>query len=408
MRILVAILCLCACTVRAQPVPVVAPDVQEPFVPQILRQPNTDQASATEPSGQQQSPSSPFVWGPVVLSPHLLDRFYYANGLQASPGEKLNSYVDSIAPGTLLDLGSDWSVDYTPTWTFYSSRSFRDTVDQSIRLAGALAFQDDSLQFSQSYVSSHEALIETAMQTYQQIYSTTLDAVHHFNNSLSIESLFNQSIQFITPPPDSYNWSLTNWIHYRFSSGFDLAGGLELGYIAVDPGTNMDYVQPQLRVSYLALERRLTFDIHFGDEEREFLSAHPTYLNSPTLGALIAYKPFVGTSVTLNAGRQVSTSFFVDQITEDTDWSVQLEQRLLRHFTIATGAGYSKSRYVATTNTVLAGREDYAYSYDVRLSSTFLRRGTITGFYQYTQNWSNVQGYSFASSQIGCEVGFKY
>jgi hypothetical protein len=398
-RALWAPLIVIACCVQSNADPVVAPDIETPILPEVLRQLVPTAGPAFEPD--------PFVWGEYILSPHFLDRFYYANGLQSEPGVKSNSYVDSVAPGLLMDIGSHWTFDYTPTWTFYSSRRFHDTVDESLVLAGAWSYRDTDLQFSQNYVTNHAPLIETGMQTYQQTYATIVDLTHHYTGQVSLEVVFDQNISFVSPPPDYYDWTLTEWLHYRFLSGIDVAGGVAEGYTLVHPGTDMDFFQPQARISF-PLGKKLSFDVHAGDEEREFLSHPASYLNSPIFGATARYQPFDDTTVSLNADHEVSTSFFVNQVTEDTDWNVHVEQKILQHFTLSGGAAYTKSRYLAATVDTTAGREDYTYSYDIRLSTTFLRRGTLAGFYQYTQNWSNTPGFSFASSQIGCEVGFKY
>jgi hypothetical protein len=64
---------------------------------------------------------------------------------------------------------------------------------------------------------------------------------------------------------------------------------------------------------------------------------------------------------------------------------------------------------VATANSaVFPNRLDDYYSFNIRLGSAFLRRGSIAVFYQYTDNSSSQAGYTFSSNQAGLELGYKF
>jgi hypothetical protein len=387
---------------------VVQADPTAPLIPPDLRLVSDSQIAGITSVGDAFFPGpSPFVYGPYSLDPHFLYRFLYSTGLQVRPGLPKTSYIDSFAPGLGGDIGSHWTFDYTPTWTIYTSRAFRDSVDHAANIVGAYSQFNWDLHLTQSYDSSHQPLIETGEQTFTQTYLTNIDLTHHLNDAISIETDFSQTIRRIDPPPNSNEWDDTNWLHYRFSSGVDTSAGVGLGYLQQHPGSDSEYIQPQVQLLYPVGER-ISVSMHGGEEDREFLTHPKRRLLTPIYGGSVTYQPFQTTSVSLSANRSVEPSFFANQITTSTSWNISLQQRLLEHFLLSATAGYVKSTYLSETDALNVDRDDNAQMYGLRLSTTFLRRGTLTVLYNRTQNSSSQTGFGFSSSQLGFEVGFRY
>jgi hypothetical protein len=55
-----------------------------------------------------------------------------------------------------------------------------------------------------------------------------------------------------------------------------------------------------------------------------------------------------------------------------------------------------------------SARRDEYYFVNVRLSSNFLKRGTVAAFYQFTSNSSSQGGFGYSSNQTGFEIGYRY
>src|SRR5438045_4003125 len=72
--------------------------------------------------------------------------------------------------------------------------------------------------------------------------------------------------------PNAYDWSDQNFFHYLISSRLDVAAGFGIGYTKVDPGIDMSYTRPLLRVAWRPTDK-LSFDVHGGTEQRHFRSA---------------------------------------------------------------------------------------------------------------------------------------
>ena len=103
----------------------------------------------------------------------------------------------------------------------------------------------------------------------------------------------------------------------------------------------------------------------------------------------------------------VSASSSENQITERTDISVGINQRLLKRLYLDLGGGYHKVTYVTSGDLSVSRVDDY-YSINVRLGCPFRKRGTVAVFYQISDNSSTQPGFTFSSSQVGVEVGYRY
>jgi uncharacterized protein (PEP-CTERM system associated) len=101
-------------------------------------------------------------------------------------------------------------------------------------------------------------------------------------------------------------------------------------------------------------------------------------------------------------------AYFSDQITRNTGWQLNIQQRLLQHYYLSAGYSGQKSTYLSTDPAVVAGRDDKNYSFNVRLSTVFFQRANVALIYQNTHNDSNATGFGFNSTQVGFELGYQF
>jgi hypothetical protein len=398
-----------AVTGRAGAQEVIAPHPELPTLPPVLEEIETNKTSVIPP-GQSVPPAvteSPFQYGPLTLRPHFDYRFLYGSGIQSSPGQPQKSVTQDISPGLLLAVGSHWTLDYTPTWTVYSNRRFRDTLDHDVKLIGGTTYGDWVLGLSQSYARDSSPLTETGQQTDQETYSTAANASYRFGQQMSMDLAGNQDFKFTQNLPSSREWSTLDWLNYQFWPRLDAGLGLGLGYTDVSSGTDQAYEQYQARINWRATDK-LSLHLHGGVEDRQLLASGKPDLINPIYGASVQYQPLDVTTISLSVDRAVNASIFTNQITETTTVNGTLNQRLLERFYLDLHGEYQITTYTAAANGVLAGRRDEYYSINVRLSTTFLKRGTVATFYQYSGNSSNRSGFGYSSSQVGLELGYRY
>ena len=368
-----------------------------------------DQLLTAPQAGGQELPP----WGPIHFHPHLLYRLSYGDGIQARPGEQSKTVINEISPGLLLDVGSHWHLDYTPTLRFYSSSRFRDTTDQSVALDGGTAYQDWVFGLSQRYASSSQPLVETGAQTDQVTYSTAINAAYSMSSKISLDLAVSQNFRFVGEKittqelSDSRTWSATAGLNYQFWPAFSAGLSATFSYDDLSVGSDMTSEQLQGRINWRA-GNKLTFSFNGGLEDRQFLdSAAPDVLN-PIFGLSMIYQLFEMTTLSVNANRAVSASYFRNQITESTALTVGVRQRLLGKLTLDVNGGYGTTSYRASATGLTISREDEHSSINVRLTCPFLKRGTASVFYSWSENSSNETDFKYSSSQVGLEIGFRY
>jgi hypothetical protein len=382
------------------------------------------------------APPLPLQLGPVTVHPHLDYQLLYGNGIQSSPGQQQDTIVQKVSPGVLFNLGDHWTLDYTPTLTFYSSTSFQNTVDQSVQLGWGTAYDDWFFSGSQSYASSSDPNVETAAQTDQETYSTAFNASYQFNDKMSLDVGLNQNLNYVGngASPTNYlqnlanskAWSTMDWLNYQFWPRLNAGIGAGIGYTIQDGSPDLLYEQYQGQVNWRATDK-VSFQLSGGLQDQQYLSGGAGDLVTPIFGATIQYQPFEQTRLSLSASRSVSASYFQNQVIENTQITADLNQRLLGKLQLDIGGSYGTSKYVASIGSSSAslstGRNDDYYSFNARLTYPLLKRGTVSVFYQYSENSSSQTGYlqyyqanfllsqsafAYTSSQIGIEIGYWY
>jgi hypothetical protein len=388
----------------AHPPPSASPS-QFPATSQMA--PYSDSAVASRPdSSTELTEGSLFQWGPVNFRPHLLYRFLYGNGIQQSTKPEKTA-INEISPSLLFEIGTHWTLDYTPTLSLYSNPAFRDTLNHNVNLRGNAAYNDWVFGLSQNYNKSSDPLIETGTQTDQETFLTDLDASYHFSGELWTELGINQIFRSAENFTDSREWSTMDWLNYQFFPGYFAGIGAGFGYVDMETGSDMTYEQLQAQLGFRATEK-ISLRLSGGAESRQFLDSNANDAINPLFGASVEYRIFKVTTLSLSANRGVGTSYFQDQVTETTDVQFRLKQRLLEKLILDAGYGYSKTRYVSSANGLSSNRKDENNFFDVRVSCPIRKRANVAVFYHYSDNSSSQSAFAYSSSQVGLELGYRF
>jgi hypothetical protein len=363
---------------------------------QVFENPSVVPSRGDEPLG---------TWGPVGFRPHAFYRLLYGDGIANADSNHVSTAVQEVSPGILFSIGDHWSLDYTPTWRFYSSSDFQDTLDHNVRLTGGAAYENWNFGLSQGYSLSSAPLVETGTQTKTEDFSTGLNATYRFNSQMWLDMTLNQNIVNAENFADYKEWSTVNWLNHQFWPGLNAGLGLTLGYVDGEGDSDMSYERLELRSQWRVTDK---FSVHAegGFEVRQFLQPGGDTIINPIAGAGIQYEPFEQTRLSLTADRVVTTSYFEGQATETGNIRANLNQRFFGFLFLDLGGGWSKVRYVSSSAS--ANRTDDYVTFNARLSTDFLHRGHVAVFYQYADNSSTESGVSFSSNQVGLELGFHY
>jgi hypothetical protein len=388
---------------------VVSPSPSQLDAPGAYQQLDVERATQNlNPASPSYLSPSPFLqWGPIIARPHLVTRFSYGDRLRSRTGNNANTVIEQISPGSLFELGPKWRLDYTPTLSFYSSKEFKDTLAQNVDFSGGTAFESWTFGLAQSYSSSSQPLIETGRQTDQENFNTAINASHYFNSKWMLEFGLNQNFRSAESFTSSRSWSTMDWLNYQISPRISIAGGVGAGYDNVSRGSDMTYEQFQARINS-RIAQKLTLSIHGGGEVRQILDSGGDPLVNPLYGASIIYHPFEVTTLSLSGNRTVSASLLQGQVTESTDISLALDQRLLGAVYLTLSGGFRNTRYITSNNLLLLNREDNTTTFSARLSYAFIKRANAALFYNYTDNSSSAASFNFSSSEVGLELAYRF
>ena len=414
-------LCLIACASAAEAQPVIMQPPQYPVPPPAMQEvQNNNETQVFNPAEafwHLLQEINIYQWGPVSFRPSLSYSFTYATGVQSSPGTNSATVSQTVAPNFLFVIGRHWTLNYSPSWTFYSSRQLQDSLNHAATLSWGTSYEDWTLGFSQGYTRSDTPLIQTGAQTEQEGYSTAINASYQFNTKISLDMGVSQNFNYIGNGTSSTNsfgnfadskaWSTMEWLNYQFWPRLNAGLGVGAGYTTQAGSPDSVNEQYQARVNWRATDK-VSFTLNGGLEDQQYLSGGQGALLTPIFGAIIQYEPFKQTELSLSASRSVSPSYFQNQNTESTSLTATLNQRLLKKFTLGLTGGYSTVNYVATASGVAAGRTDDTYSFSANLSHSLTKRGTISMSYGYSENRSGVSGFSFSSEQIGVQIGYQF
>ena len=378
----------------------------------------TSQLSAMQPPAAYpvSTPGNgPLRWGMLDIRPHLLYQLSYGNGLQFSPGQQGNTFINQVSPGVSLHLRSHLSLDYTPTLRFYSDPRFKDGTDQSVNLVWGTSYQDWTLGFSQAYNSSSQPLVETGSQTDQQSYSTSLNAGYQIGSKASLSFGINQYFRFVAQTissealTDTREWSTADWFNYQFAPRLITSAGVGFTYDNMAAGPDMLSEQVQGRIIW-HLYNKLQFELSGGLNNQQFVGSHAPDLLSPIFSVSARYQLFETTSLSLTGSRTVSPAYFQGASSEVTGVNAGLRQRLLGRFYLDLGGGYNTTSYNSTTGGQLqTTATDYTRTlFNVGLSTVLLKGVTASASYQIGYGSSTSALYNYTTRQAGLTLGYRF
>lgn len=369
------------------------------------------------PSGQTRTPGNdPYQLGPAVFHPHVNYSVTYGNSIEYSTNHTAGTIIQTVSPGMTVDIDRHWTLDYTPTLTYYSSSQFEDTLNHAASLNWATAYGDWSLGLSQNWTLSTTPTVQTAAATKDEEFTTGASASYIFNDHFSADLAVGQDFNYVSDLQDSKNWSTTDWLNYSFWKRLTVGIGGGLGYTSLSPDGSstsangiQTYQQFQGRIQWRATDK-VSFSVSAGLENTQFHTEGEADSLNPIFSASIQYLPFKDTQLSLTASRTVSSSdyYILSQSTEVTSVGASLDQRLLENFYLDVGVAYSDSVYNESIQIASATRDDNLYSFTIALRRQIFKRGTISVNYQYQDNESNTAGYTYTTSQIGFQIGYSY
>jgi hypothetical protein len=366
------------------------------------------------------------VWGPLHVYPQLSYLFTYGNGLQAQPGVNSTTAINTVIPDVLFKIGNYWSLDYAPSWTFYSNPIFQNTTGQRVILLGGTSYGDWKLNLSQSYIDTTQPLVETGTEIDEVAYATALNAAWQMNGHLSLQLGLNQNFRYENGSSaeglsDLQEWTESDWLNYQFEQQLGVAIGVTGGYDELSIGSDMPFEEAQVRVNFQP-GPKLSLNVTGGIEDRQFVHPSAPPLVAPVFDATAQYEVRDGTSLTVSGSRTVTPAFFGNEVNVITSVMVGVRQRIVGKMFLSINGSYILEPYtsivagplppyyfgVPPTTALVQTRSDTRTTLRISLSTTFRTHLTGSIFYVYNKDDSSQANYSFSGSQVGLQLNYRF
>ncbi len=346
-------------------------------------------------------------WGPINFHPHVAYRYLYGDGIQASPGDPKKTAIQTFSPGLLAELGTRWTIDFTPTWTYYSSSAFRNSVNQTGQVNWNTKYEDWTLSAGQTYSKSDSPTVETGRQTQQTSYVSSFSALYALNSRYALQTALSQNLNFTEGYTNTRTWSAGETLIRQISARLNTGLGATYSYTAIDRTPDMASLQFMGNLNWRVTDQ-LNFALQAGLEKRHIYNQAGDSKQNPVYSGTIQYTPTETTQLGFTASRSSSASFFDSQIVESTSYGLSLNQRLLKRLQFSASLGHHESKYTATQTSATSGRSDKSDSLNLGLHTTFFTRMSTGISYQYSHNLSNTSGFGFSSSQVGLDISASF
>ena len=404
-RLAAAAVLLCVTsTVTAQSV--LGSGTKTTLTPRIIQKDTTPDSTSDNIIAGPETGSS-IQLGDIKLLPQLQLRYMQTNGIPLGAGTatSTDSSVFTFAPGLGLELGSNWTVSYNPTWTNYSNKTLTDTTSQSVSVIGAAKANEWTFQFSEAFQSSQDILVETARQTKQHTWATVVSAMRKIGQRSQYSGTFNLNEQYGDIFDDSKTWSTDQWFRSQITP--KLNAGLGVTLSKTDFSQRADVRSEGLlgSIQWKATEK-VDFTAQGGVERRRIETAGSSSLRSPTLQISLNYRPFEQTRLTVAYNSATANALYseLNQVTRNSGWSIALNQRLLEKLNLSMTYNDSSSDYKSTATTAQPTvRADKYKSFNTTLGVKILKYWTVSAIYQTAKNTSD-QGFGFSTTQYGVEL----
>jgi hypothetical protein len=354
-----------------------------------------------------------FRWGRLNLHPYFSYQVSYGSGISRRVGEQSSSWIHRFSPGILINLGEHWSLNYTPTLRWYSDERFTDGLDHRVSLTGRTTLREWNLGLSQTFSRTTDPLIETGSETDQDTYGTSVRANRALNSKVSIDLGVSQSLRFVDTDSGSRrltnrkSWSTMNWIDYKYQERLSLGFGAGFTYDDVQLGSDMTSQQVQARLRWLPGDK-LSLGLSGGLDIRQYLDADISGTVSPIFSATAGYQLFETTSLFASLSRTVSPSYYSQTLSESTGLSAGVNQRLLSRFFLNVRGGYTIRDYSVTSRDGGRSDEQETYSFGASLGTGFLKRGSVSIFYNKSWTDYGVQGQNYNPQTVGAQISYRF
>ena len=391
-----------------------------------------------------------FHLGPLDVHARALSSFVYDDNISlhdrprsgtqiggftfGEPQEPLgDDFIFTFTPGlvftkaaTLEDSRTAFALDYSPSLVFFLHNSKQNAVNHDVKMNAGYALTKLSVGVVQNFSSSEGGVVDVGDRVQQKNYNTGLTVRYELTEKTFLQLDGAYSLTDYEVLTDSQQWTATPTLNYQISPKVTLGLGVTVGQLFVEEQTldvrpsgiggsttnvvpktrAQTYVGPTLRAAYKTTEKT-DVSVSFGGEWRRYPDGRSTF--GPVFSLAGSYAPAEGTSFTLEGHRRQQNSAVINGANFiTTGGSFGARQRLRDSLFGTASFSYDHSDYEPTTRGVQTNRRDDYFLLRCGLEAILGRSWSLGVFYQYREDISSDDNYSFNNNQVGLQAAWGY
>jgi hypothetical protein len=387
---------------------------------------------------QAQRDAQALVGGPVSES---VRRFHYEltidvaeiydDNLTLASNNRIHDFYTRIGPALTLGFGDTivreenfLELYYEPDFLIFADHSNFNAVEHVAHLAGQYRFSRltigavENIQLAETgdsqlpgYIGTivNGVNIDTGGRRRINTYATHLVAAYDLTGKTSLSAAGDCTlINYPGGLTDSQRISGNLFLNYQYSPKLVVGVGSTVGRdLLVQANSNQTFEQANLRASYNPTGKLSTSGL-VGLEFRQFDTGSRDSV-TPVFDLSATYKPFDGTSISIDASRATQTSaVLLGQDYTSTQVQVTAKQRLLQRFAVSFTAGYQNLGYIDALTHTVASREDNYYFIQPAIDARITNFWFAGAFLVYRQNTSTFSNFGFNDTQVGIRTALRF
>jgi hypothetical protein len=358
-------------------------------------------------------------------------RSVYDDNINLLNDNRISDFYTTIEPAIMLGFGDTFDrienyirLDYLPAAFFFADHSENNSLQHVARLDGQYRINRLTLNLSQMVQImdgvdvqttdgggslNQQVNLDVAGRTEFNVYTTHLNAAYYLTGKTFLSSGADYTSTQYTSLISSEVLSGNIFLNYNYSPKLVVGLGGTAGTNWVDaPNPDQTFEQGNIRVSYQATGK-IDFAATAGVEVRHFDGDMRDNYTSPVFEVRTNYVPFDGTKISLSANRRtLNSAVLAAQNYTVTNFTVGVQQRLLRRFTLAFNAGYENSDYFSTIGSTAPTRDDNYFFVQPSIAVQVTRFWTVGAYYLHRENDSSFESFSFHDNQVGLRSSLEF
>lgn len=349
---------------------------------------------------------APFVYGALSVRPKLSYSTLYNDGLPSTPGERSETWIDTLVGGLIATWGERFVLDYTLSQAWYSGEDFTDTLDHDLNFSGAFNVGDTPVNLVQTYRTDSSPQLESFTQTDEELVVTSLSARKPLNRIWSLEASGSQTLRFIDADEDQYSWTGSMRTRATLTDRTTVALGVSGGYVAMAKNADTIYWAPNSQLTWQPGDK-LTLSASLGYQERYTYDDRTPKTVDATYDFGFAWQPWAYTTITARSRQDLQPSLFNGQTKFSSGWNTGLQQRLLGRLFLNIDYAIDEVEYRPGPNTVdPTPRSDVVEIVSAGLSFQVIERLSINLTLQRTISESSLADFDYDSTAIGATFSY--